>query len=114
MTLSIAWALVLCLASGLVVYALQEARRSAAESGLQRQLLAQQQWLEQHTLLLHEKISATAARLLEEKSRGFSEVNKRELDHLVAPFKEQLAEFRRRVDDIYANDTRDRIELREK
>ena len=114
MTVSIAWALVLCLVSGLLVYVLQEARRSAAESGLQRQLLAQQQWLEQQTLLMHEKISATAARLLEEKSRSFSEVNKRELDHLISPFKEQLAEFRRRIDDIYANDTRDRIELREK
>ena len=142
MMISIAWVIVLCLLAGALAYGFQEARRRSAEARLraenaelsrqlmqltadnggleqsrantERQLAEQKLWIEQQTQLLHERLSVTAARLLEEKSKSFTEVNKRELDLLVSPFKDQLVEFRRRVDDIYANDSRDRIELREK
>jgi len=52
-----------------------------------------------------EKVSGATARLLEDRGRAFTEVNRRELDALVTPFNKQLAEFRTRIDTIYAAET---------
>ena len=54
-----------------------------------------------------------AMQLLDEELRAFTEVNKKEIDAVVAPFKEQLKEFRERVDHIYVADSRERGQLHE-
>jgi len=54
-----------------------------------------------------------ASRILEEKSKKFSDQNNRDLDNLVNPLREQIKEFRKKVDDVYLNDSKDRTSLRE-
>jgi DNA recombination protein RmuC len=124
------WCLLAGIVTGTLVYLAQERRRQRltlaleqARSGaavaearltdLRAQLLAQKQWIEEQTTLFGQKVLAAAAALMEERGKAFTEINKKEVDAVVAPFKEQLADFRQRVDLIYATDSRDRGELKQ-
>lgn len=49
--------------------------------------------------------------IFEENSRKFSEQNKNSLDLLLNPLKDQLGDFRKKVEDVYTNDTRERQSL---
>jgi DNA recombination protein RmuC len=92
------------------------ARSSSLETernGLQERLAAQQHWFEEQTRAFEQKILNMTNTLLDEKSQKFTEVNRREMDAVVAPFKEQLGEFRQRVDSIYAQDSKERTQLQE-
>jgi DNA recombination protein RmuC len=91
----------------------QAAALEEKRQGLETRLAEQKSWVEEQTRFFEQKITNVAAQLLEEKSRAFTEVNRKELDAVVAPFKEQLGEFRQRVDSIYAADSRDRGQLAE-
>ncbi|MGH8556117.1 MAG: DNA recombination protein RmuC [Methylococcales bacterium] len=53
------------------------------------------------------------AKILEEKSQRFSEQNQTNLDRLLTPLREQIGEFRKKVDDVYVTDSKDRAALRE-
>jgi DNA recombination protein RmuC len=81
--------------------------------GLTTRLAEQKAWVEEQTRFFEQKISNVAAQLLEEKSQKFTEVNRKEIDAVVTPFKEQLQAFRERVDHIYVADSRDRGQLHE-
>jgi DNA recombination protein RmuC len=81
--------------------------------GLREQLAAQRTWIDEQTTLFEQKVLAAAATLMEERGKVFTETNKSQVDAVIAPFKEQLAEFRTRVDYIYTADTRERGELRQ-
>lgn len=81
--------------------------------GLREQLAAQKQWIEEQTEQFERKVLAAAAAMMEERGKAFTESNRKEVDAVIAPFKEQLAEFRLRVDHIYSTDTKERGELRQ-
>jgi DNA recombination protein RmuC len=92
------------------------ANHAALESlnqGLREQLVRQKQWVEEQTTQFGQHVLATAATLMEDRGKAFTETNKKEVDAVVAPFKEQLAEFRQRVDHIYAAENKDRGELKQ-
>jgi DNA recombination protein RmuC len=83
---------------------LQEERRSMEEKlGLLRnaevQLIAQFENL--------------AGRILEEKTQKFTEQNRTQLDGLLAPFRDQLGDFRKKVDDMHIDEVKDRASLRQ-
>ena len=80
---------------------------------LQHQLVSQKQWVEEQTAHFERRVLAAAATLMEERGRAFTEINRKEVDTVITPFKEQLAEFRQRVDHIYASDNKERGELRQ-
>jgi DNA recombination protein RmuC len=82
-------------------------------TGLREQLAAQKQWIEEQTEQFERKVLAAATTMMEERGKAFTESNRKEVDAVIAPFKEQLAEFRTRVDHIYSSDTRERGELRQ-
>ena len=88
----------------------RERLKAALEAQVQR-LEVQKTWLDEQMRFFEEKVGGATARLLEERGRAFTEVNRRELDTLVTPFKEQLTEFRQRIDTIYAAETGDRSRL---
>jgi DNA recombination protein RmuC len=88
----------------------RERLKAALEAQVQR-LEAQKTWIDEQMRFFEEKVGGATARLLEERGRAFTEVNRRELDTLVRPFKEQLTEFRQRIDTIYAAETGDRSRL---
>ncbi len=54
-----------------------------------------------------------AHRIFEERGKQFAEHNKLSIENLVAPLKQQLGEFKNRVESVYDNETKDRISLRE-
>ena len=89
------------------------ATTEAQRAGLDRRLVEQAKWVETTTEEFKQKVLAGAAQIMEDRGRAFTETNKKEVENVVAPFKEKLDEFRRRVDDIYSVDTRERGELRQ-
>ena len=54
-----------------------------------------------------------AQRIFEERGKQFVEHNKSSIETLVAPLRQQLGEFKSRVENVYDNETKDRISLRE-
>ena len=81
--------------------------------GLLTQLADQKNWVVEQTRFFEEKVTTVTARLMEERSLALTEVNKREMDAVVLPFKTQLEEFRQRVDQIHTTETRERGQLHE-
>ncbi|TAN53152.1 MAG: DNA recombination protein RmuC [Methylococcaceae bacterium] len=54
-----------------------------------------------------------AGKILEEKSQKFTEQNRLQLDGVLLPFREQISEFRKKVDDMHLHDAKDRASLRQ-
>jgi DNA recombination protein RmuC len=54
-----------------------------------------------------------AGKIFEDRSKQFAEQNKASLDHIVTPLREQLGEFKQRIETVYDNENKDRITLRE-
>ncbi len=50
-------------------------------------------------------------RIYEEKSSRFTEQNRQQLEGLLGPVREQLREFRQRIDDVYDRESKDRLSL---
>ncbi|MBX7134180.1 MAG: DNA recombination protein RmuC [Fimbriimonadaceae bacterium] len=91
----------------------QLATLESERNQLGTQLAEQKTWVEKVTAEFQEKVLAAAAKLMEERGRAFTETNKKEVETIVAPFKESLGEFRQRIDHIYTTDTKERGELRQ-
>ncbi len=53
-----------------------------------------------------------ANRILEEKGRRFDEQSRKNIDSVLSPVREQLKDFRKRIDDIHSSDTRERASLK--
>lgn len=82
---------------------LSEERRSAAEK------LA---LLEHNRDALKQEFENLANRIFEQKSERFTQQTRTSLDSLLNPFRDQLQDFRKRVEDVYTTETRDRQALR--
>lgn len=54
-----------------------------------------------------------ANRILDEKSRKFTDQNKENLDTLLSPLKEKISDFEKRVNEVYVSETKDRAALAE-
>ncbi|MCH2176534.1 MAG: DNA recombination protein RmuC [Lentisphaeria bacterium] len=54
-----------------------------------------------------------AQKIFEEKSEKFTEVNKQKLDALITPFKEQIKDFAKKVDETYDKESKERVSLKE-
>jgi len=54
-----------------------------------------------------------ANQIFEAKTKQFKEQNSSSLNEIVSPLKEQLGEFKKRIEHVYENETRDRVTLRE-
>jgi DNA recombination protein RmuC len=94
-----------------------EQARSAAEAradGLDQQLQRQEAWVTEKTRHLEQSVLATAAKLMDDRGRVLNEASRREVEAVVTPFREQLADFRRRVDEIHSVEARARGALDEK
>ena len=82
---------------------LDKERRSAAEK---------MELLEKNRDALKQEFENLANRIFDQKSERFSQQSKTNLDSLLNPFRDQLQDFRKRVEDVYTTDTRDRQALR--
>ncbi len=54
-----------------------------------------------------------ANKIFEDRSKQFSEQNKSSMEHIVSPIKNQLQDFKSRVETVYEHESKDRISLRE-
>jgi DNA recombination protein RmuC len=70
-------------------------------------------WLEQSREQMKKDFEALSARIFEERSVKLQEQNRTGLDDVLKPFREQLQEFRRRVDQIHSDDNRQQATLLE-
>lgn len=68
--------------------------------------------LEHNRDALKQEFELLANRIFEQKSEKFTEQNHSTLNGLLTPFREQLSDFRKRVDDVHSSETRDRQALR--
>ncbi len=89
-----------------------EKQLRAERDSAQAQLQKQEQWIREQTQHFETRVLAATAKLMEESARALTERNQKDVSAVVAPFKEQLAEFRQRVDHIYAADTHERGTLK--
>jgi DNA recombination protein RmuC len=64
-------------------------------------------------LRLNTQFENLAGRIFDDRSKQFTEHHKTSLDHIVTPLREQLGEFKRRIETVYDNENKDRISLRE-
>jgi DNA recombination protein RmuC len=70
-------------------------------------------WLEQSREQMKQDFEALSARIFEERTVKLQEQNRTGLDDVLKPFREQLQEFRRRVDQIHSDDNRQQATLLE-
>ena len=92
----------------------------AAQLAAAEQRLAERETLAARYLADAEKLKATlqtefqavASKLLEEKSAKFTDHNKTQVEALLHPLRQQLADFRQRVDLVYKTDGEDRTALK--
>ncbi len=68
--------------------------------------------LERNREALKQEFENLANRIFEQKNQRFSEQTRTSLDSLLNPFRDQLQDFRKRVEDVYTTETRDRQALR--
>ncbi len=97
---------------------LQESHSAAA--GLQvRQQEQQQHHAEKIHLLqnaeeqLKNQFENLANRIFEARNKQFSEFSKTNLEHVVSPLKQQLGDFKTRLETVYESESKDRVSLRE-
>jgi len=92
------------LQAGQLQTTLENERRSSAEK------LA---LLDEAKNRLGNEFKVLANQIFEEKGKAFSEQNRSSIDEVLKPVREQLGEFRKRVDEVHHNDAKDRASLRE-
>lgn len=68
--------------------------------------------LERNRDALKQEFENLANRIFDQKSERFSQQTRTSLDALLNPFRDQLQDFRKRVEDVYTSETRDRQALR--
>lgn len=67
--------------------------------------------LEQAEKKMTDAFENLANRIIEEKSKKFTEQNKSNLGEVLNPLREQLGEFRKKIEDVYDKESKDRISL---
>ena len=93
---------------------LSEARQRAEQqsTALATSLREQQQAAAEREKSLTEKFDLLSRQLLDQQSRKLTEQNQANLGVLLNPLREQLGEFRKRVDEVYDQENRERAGLK--
>lgn len=68
--------------------------------------------LEESKKELKNEFENLSNKILEEKSKKFTETNKENINGILSPLKEEFEKFRNKVDEVYINDTKDRTALK--
>jgi DNA recombination protein RmuC len=90
------------------------ALRAAREISTAQQARTEQELsdLKQMRTALQTEFQAVATRLLDEKSAKFTEQNRVQIDAIMNPLRQQLGEFRTRIDTVYKTESDDRTALK--
>ena len=93
----------------------EAAARVSAETALageKESAAAKIRLLDEAREILSNQFKALAGEILEEKSKRFAEQNQESLGTLLDPLKMQLGEFRKKVEEVYVQEGKDRVELK--
>lgn len=60
---------------------------------------------------LKNEFQAVANKIFEDKSQRFTDQNKTNLDTMLSPVREQLKDFKKRIEDVYDKESKDRLSL---
>lgn len=80
---------------------------------LEKRLAEQKGELEELQAKFAKEFENLAGKILEDKSRKFTEQNKENLDTILTPLKERIADFEKKVNDVYITETKERAALAE-
>ncbi|TNC90398.1 MAG: DNA recombination protein RmuC [Alcanivorax sp.] len=83
------------------------ARLEASQKETQEKLQLLQEAKEQMKL----EFQSIAHKLFEDKSEKFTQQNKSNMGEILNPLKDQLSEFKKKVEDVYDKESRDRVSL---
>lgn len=90
-----------------------EAAKLGAELEAEKRLSSEKlQTLNDSKQVLTEQFKNLANDILEEKSQRFASQNQQNLDNLLRPLQERIGEFKKRVDDVYEGEARERFALK--
>ena len=67
--------------------------------------------LDQAKEVLSDRFKTIATELLDEKSRKFTEQNQSNLDQILSPLRQQISDFKSKVEEVYVNESKDRSAL---
>lgn len=67
--------------------------------------------LEQAEKKMTDAFDSLANRIIEDKSKKFTEQNKVNIGEILNPLREQLGDFRKKIEDVYDKETKDRMSL---
>lgn len=85
-----------------------QTRQEEKELHFRKQL----QQLDEQKSLLKQEFENLANKILEDKGKALSEQHKQSLDGLLSPFKQQIQDFRSKVEDIHHKDTQQQAQLK--
>jgi len=91
----------------------QLAELNADYRNLKERLTEQKEEFEKLREKFETEFENLANKILEEKSKKFTEQNKEKLDQVLKPLGEKIEEFKKQVADTYEKETRDRVSLKE-
>lgn len=77
------------------------------------QVVAREKQAKEQEQILKLQFEQLATKIFDDKSQKFSEQNKTGLDGLLSPLREQLKDFREKVESTYGNEARERFALKE-
>ena len=80
-------------------------------SNLQEKLATQKEEVEQLQKKFSSEFENLANKILEEKSRKFTEQNKDNINNILNPLSEKISSFQKKVEDVYVSDTKERAGL---
>ena len=89
------------------------ARLTSSIAGEQRHHRQQLEDLELARKKMVEEFENIANRVIDEKGKRFDDNNRKGMDEILKPVREQLKEFRTRVDEIHHSDVKERASLKE-
>ncbi len=89
------------------------ATEASNNENLRMRLAEQKQEIEQLNQQLKTEFENLANKILDEKSRKFTEQNRTNLDEILKPFNEKIKDFEKKVAESYDKEMRDKISLRE-
>jgi DNA recombination protein RmuC len=80
--------------------------------GLREQIEQQKTWIEEQTRQLRTETENLTTRILEEKTQRFTALNSERIGELLNPLREQLGEFKQKVEQVYTDEAKERSALK--
>ena len=91
-----------------------EASRLKAEfDAAEKRLLSQETEMKRLQEESLTKFESLASRLLEEKGEKFTKLHAEKLSEILTPLRENIGDFKKRVEDVYERESKDRVALQE-